>query len=48
MACHVVMPKAMAAARAFLGAQLRQQHKMAQDHEEKQIKHKSRGHGMSL
>ena len=40
--------QAMAAARAFLEAQLRQQHKMAKDLEEEQTKHKSRGHGMSL
>ena len=40
--------QAMDAARAFLEAQLRQQHKMAQDLEQKQTKHKSRGHGMSL
>ena len=40
--------QAMDAARAFLEAQLRQQHKMAEDHEQKQTKHKSRGHGMSL
>ena len=40
--------QAMDAARAFLEAQLRQQHKMAQDHEQKQTKHKSRGRGMSL
>ena len=38
----------MAAGRAFLEAQLRQQHKMSQDLEQKQTKHKSRGHGMSL
>ena len=40
--------QAMDAARAFLEAQLRQQHKMAKDLEEEQTKHKSRGHGMSL
>ena len=40
--------QAMDAARAFLEAQLRQQHKMDQDHEEEQTKHKSRGHRMSL
>ena len=40
--------QAMDAARAFLEAQLRQQHKMAQDHEQKQTKHKSRGHRMRL
>ena len=39
--------QAMAAARAFLEAQ-RQQHKMAQDLEQEQTKHKSRGYGMSL
>ena len=39
---------ASATARAFLEAQLRQQHNMAQDLEEEQTKHKSRGHGMSL
>ena len=38
----------MAAARAFLEAQRRQQHKMAQDLEQEQTKHKSRGYGMSL
>ena len=37
-----------ATARAFLETQLRQQHNMAQDLEEEQTKHKSRGHGMSL
>ena len=37
-----------ATARAFLEAQLRQQHNMAQDLKQKQTKHKSRGHGMSL
>ena len=40
--------QAMAAARAFLEAQRRQQHKMAQDLEQEQTKHKSRGYGMSL
>ena len=40
--------QAMDAARAFLEAQLRQQHKMAQDLEQEQTKHKSRGYGMSL
>ena len=40
--------QAMDAARAFLEAQLRQQHKMAEDHEQKQTKHKSRGRGMRL
>ena len=40
--------QAMDAARAFLEAQLRQQHKMAEDLEQKQTRHKSRGHGMSL
>ena len=40
--------QAMDAARAFLEAQLRQQHKMSEDLEQKQTKHKSRGHGMSL
>ena len=40
--------QAMAAARAFLEAQRRQQHKMAQDLEQEQAKHKSRGYGMSL
>ena len=40
--------RAMAAARAFLEAQLRQQHKMAKDLEEEQTIHKSRGHGISL
>ena len=40
--------QAMAAARAFLEAQRRQQHKMAKDLEQKQTKHKSRGHGISL
>ena len=38
----------MAAARAFLEARRRQQHKMAQDLEQEQTKHKSRGYGMSL
>ena len=40
--------QAMDAARAFLEAQLRQQHKMAEDLEQKQTRHKSRGRGMSL
>ena len=40
--------QAMDAARAFLEAQLRQQHKMAEDLEEEQTIHKSRGHGISL
>ena len=40
--------QAMDAARAFLEAQRRQQHKMAQDLEQKQTKHKNRGRGMSL
>ena len=40
--------EAMAAARAFLEAQLRQQHKTAQDLEQKQTKHKSRSHRMRL
>ena len=40
--------QAMDAARAFLEAQRRQQHKMAEDLEQKQTKHKSRGRGMSL
>ena len=40
--------QAMDAVRAFLEAQLRQQHKMAEDLEQEQTKHKSRGHGMSL
>ena len=40
--------QAMDAARAFLEAQRRQQHKMAKDLEQKQTKHKSRGHRMRL
>ena len=40
--------QAMDAARAFLEAQRRQQHKMTEDLEQEQTKHKSRGHGMSL
>ena len=40
--------QAMDAARAFLEAQRRQQHKMAEDLEEEQTIHKSRGHGISL
>ena len=40
--------QAMAAARAFLEAQLRQQHKMAKDLKQKQTKHKSRSYRMRL
>ena len=40
--------KAMEAGRAFLEAQLRQQHKTAQDLEQKQTKRKSRSHRMRL